>query len=195
MQVIEIQAERREERGRRPSRRARRVKKVPAIIYGPEMDPIPVYISRHDAEVLARQGKAFIARVHLDGQTYDTVVKEIQFHPVTDEVLHVDFQRFIPGRPIKIQVPIEPVGTPEGVVKGGILVQKMRRVWVKVLPEQLEETIKVDVSHLDLGQSLRVKDIQKEGWRILQSPEVPVVSVEIPRRLRAQMTGESEEAK
>ena len=194
MKVIEIKAEERTEFGRRASRRARKEKKVPAVVYGPDTEPVHIYISRHDAEVLAKQSKGFIARVLLGDKQYDTIVKEIQFHPVTDEVLHVDFQTFVEGRPITMEVPVELVGTPEGVVKGGVLIKKLRKVRVQVLPEQMKESIVLDVSHLDLGQSLRVGDIKMEGWRILHRPEVPVATVEIPRRLIAQMR-EEEEAK
>ncbi len=190
MKVIEIKAEERTDFGRRASRRARKEKKVPAVIYGPNTEPIHIYISRHDAEVLTKQAKAFIARLVLGDKQFDAIVKEIQFHPVTDEVLHVDFQTFVEGRPITLEVPVELVGTPEGVVKGGVLIRKLRKVRVQVLPEQLEESIVLDVSSLDLGQSLRVGDIEKEGWRILHRPEVPVATVEIPRRLLAQMREE-----
>ncbi|NPA33530.1 MAG: 50S ribosomal protein L25 [Chlorobi bacterium] len=194
MKVIEIKAEERTDFGKRASRRARREKKIPAVVYGPDTEPKHIYISHHDAEVLAKQDKAFISKIDLGDKQYEAIVKEIQFHPVTDEVLHVDFQTFVKGRPITLEVPVELVGTPEGVVKGGVLIRKLRKVKVQVLPEQLKESIVLDVSGLDLGQSLRVGDIKMEGWRILHRPEVPVATVEIPRRLLAQMR-EQEESK
>ncbi len=195
VRIIEVEAQYRDEEGRRASRRLRKQGWIPANLYGPAIEgSIPIKIKRRIAQTLASQYRVFFALVKLpDEKKYKTIVKEIQFHPVTDEVLHIDFQAVEAGRPIVTEVPLKLVGIAEGVVKGGMLVKKVRKLPVEVLPEKLEEILEADVSHLDLGQSLRVKDIKKEGWRILYPPEVPLATVEIPRKLRVQQEEEKKE--
>ncbi len=193
MRTIPIEAELRQTLGRRNARRLRRQGWVPAILYGANIQEngtprgIPIQIKRKDALTLARQYRAYFVELQIPNHpSYKTIVKEIQFHPVTDEVIHIDFQTVVEGRKIVLEVPVQLKGVPEGVVKGGMLVRKLRKVRVEVLPEAVEEVLEVDVSHLDLGQSLRIRDLARPGWRFLYPEEVPVATVEIPRRLRVQ---------
>jgi large subunit ribosomal protein L25 len=112
------------------------------------------------------------------------VLKDCQFHPVSDVLLHADFLAFSPERPIKFEIPVEIVGTAPGVQKGGKLEFKTRKIAVKGLAANLPDKIRVDVSNLDLGKSFRVGDVKAEGFEILTSPNVSIISIGIPRALR-----------
>lgn len=126
----------------------------------------------------------FAVDVTVNGKTYKTIIKEIQFHPVNDRIQHVDFLELVPGKMVIADIPIELQGLAAGVKNGGKLVQKMRTIKVKATPENLVEKIALNVEKLKLGKSLKVRDINPGGLEIMASMSIPVASVEIPRALR-----------
>jgi large subunit ribosomal protein L25 len=130
-----------------------------------------------------------------DGKSYSAIVKDVQFHPVSEKILHIDFLVLTPGTLIKVSLPLRLIGQSPGVKAGGKLLQSMRKIKVKVLPENLVDHVSLSISKLDLGQSARVRDIiATEGVEITMSPSIPVVSIEIPRALRAAAAAEAKAA-
>ena len=133
----------------------------------------------------------------VDGQHYEAIVKDIQFHPVTDEILHIDFLPLVSGRTFIAEIPIKLTGVAKGVKLGGKLQKLRRRVKVRTTPENLVSELSVDVTDLVLGKSIRVRDIEApEGVHVMTASGTPVATIEIPRALRsAQMAaaGEAEE--
>ena len=135
-----------------------------------------------------------IAEITVDGSTHRAIIKEIQAHPVTDDILHIDFVELIPNKPVKAQIPLRLVGQSKGAKIGGDVLQKMRRAKVKTTPEAMVDALELDITELDLGQSGRVRDIKPvDGVEILNNPSSPVVSVEIPRALRSAQSEEEKE--
>ena len=127
-----------------------------------------------------------LAEVTVDGSTHRCILKDLQLDRLTDEVIHIDFLKLTPGHKIKINVPLATKGASPGVKLGGKLVTKMRTISVKVSPENLISEVTVDVSGLDLGQTVRVRDIEKvDGVEIMNAPSIPVATVTIPRALRS----------
>ncbi|MEL6141512.1 MAG: 50S ribosomal protein L25, partial [Bacteroidota bacterium] len=117
------------------------------------------------------------------------IIKDIQFHPVTDEIMHIDFLALQDGHPIKVNVPVGFEGNSPGVRAGGKLQQTVRKVSMKTTPDKLVDKIILDISHLELGQAVRVRDIAPmEGVEILNPAGQPVASIEIPRALRSAAT-------
>ena len=136
-----------------------------------------------------------LADITADGQNYSAIVKDVQFHPVSEKILHIDFLVLTPGTPIKVSLPLRLIGQSPGVKAGGKLLQSMRKIKVKVLPENLVDHVSLEISKLDLGQSARVRDIiPTNGVEITMSPSIPVVSIEIPRALRAAAAAEAKAA-
>jgi large subunit ribosomal protein L25 len=136
-----------------------------------------------------------LADITADGVNYSAIVKDVQFHPVSEKILHIDFLLLTPGTPIKVNLPLRIIGQSPGVKAGGKLLQSMRKIKVKVLPENLVNELNLDVSKLDLGQSARVRDIiAVSGVEVTMSPSIPVVSIEIPRALRAAAAAEAKAA-
>lgn len=127
-----------------------------------------------------------IANISVEGATHRCILKAVQFHPVTDAIVHVDFLKLLPGQKIKVEVPLRFVGASPGVKAGGKLIQLVRRIKVKATPEDMVDEVVADISGLELGQSIRVRDIKSnEGIEIMNSPSIPVGMIEIPRALRS----------
>jgi large subunit ribosomal protein L25 len=194
MKTVVVNGLPRTELGKKGAGAARREELIPCVLYGGDevhhfsTEPLNLRDLVYTADFV-------VAEVSLNGKSHRAIVKDVQYHPVTDRILHVDFLRLVDGTPIKVQLPIRFVGVSPGVKAGGKLIQQLRRVLVKSLPEKLIPELTVDISGLDLGQSIRIRDIQvEEGIEVLMSPSVPVAMIEIPRALRS-ATAAAEKAK
>ena len=126
--------------------------------------------------------------VEVGGKSVNTIIKEIQFHPVSDRIVHIDFLELVPGKKIFAEIPVELVGQAEGVKAGGKLVHKVRKVKVKVDPEHLVDKITVNVESLKLGKSIKIKEIEAGELEILTSGNIPLATVDIPRALKSAET-------
>lgn len=120
-----------------------------------------------------------------DGRSFEAIAKEYQFDPMTDNLIHVDFLELVPGKMVNVNVPIQFTGNAIGVKDGGKLVIKTRRVKYKALSENLVDHIKLDISDLGLGKTIKIKDLTTvEGIQITMDGGIPVASIEIPRAMR-----------
>lgn len=185
MQIIKVEATKRAQIGSRSAKDARTAGLIPCVMYG-----------RNDLIHFTAEPKALKALIYtpdfkvveftIDGDMHKAILKDIQVHPVTDAVLHVDFIKLTDGIPVKVEIPLRTKGLSEGVKVGGKLIQQVRNIKVKVNPENLVNELFVDISHLQLGQSVRVRDIQSSaGIQIMNPPATPVALIEIPRALRS----------
>lgn len=158
---------------------------VPCVVYGPAIkEQIHFYTPAILFKDLVYTPDVHIVDLNIEGEKMKAVLKDTQFHPVSEMMLHADFLAFSPDKPIKFEIPVEIVGTAPGVQKGGKLEFKTRRIAVKGLASNLPDKIKADISSLDLGKSVRVGDIKAEGFEILTSPNVTIATIGIPRALR-----------
>ena len=114
-------------------------------------------------------------------------MQDIQYHPVSDSILHADFLEIIDGTEIKIDVPVRFKGAAPGVLRGGKLVQKLRKIKVQGLADNIPDYIDVSIADLDLGKTVKVANLTVEGFKILSNASLPIASVEIPRALRGQL--------
>ena len=185
MEVVTINGNVREAKGKSNASATRKEGRIPAVIYGTDgnthltLDPM-------DMRPLVYTPQFKLAEVNVDGNAQKCIVKDVQFHPVTDEILHVDFLKLEDGRMVKVEVPVNITGVAPGVKVGGKLIKKLRKVKIKTLAENLISSMDLDVSTLELGSSRRVRDIAPvDGVQIMNAPGIPVASVEIPRALRS----------
>lgn len=185
MKTVTIEGVLRTDLGKKASADLRRSELVPCVIYGGESNihlHVPVSSLRH--LIFTPDFKKAV--INVDGKSYEVLVKDVQQHPVNEKILHVDFLQLVPGKKIKVQVPIRLVGMAKGVRAGGKLLQNVRRILVQTTPESLVEAIELNVESLDLGKSIRARDvITNEGTTILTAPALPLATVEIPRALRS----------
>ncbi|MFQ5956854.1 MAG: 50S ribosomal protein L25 [Candidatus Brocadiales bacterium] len=153
-----LHAERRTQQGTRAARRLRREGKVPAILYGHKEDTLSLVVQEKDFETALQTG-AKMFRVHLDNDEQNALLKAMQYDSFGRKILHVDFIRVAMDEEVTLEVSIELRGTPVGVEKGGVLEQTLRMVHVKCLPTMIPDKLAVDVSKLDVGEHLALKDV------------------------------------
>jgi large subunit ribosomal protein L25 len=194
MNGVVITATHRKEIGGSACALIRKEGNIPAVIYG-GIDPQHISISEKDVKPVIYTPDFKLAEIKIDGQSHNCIVKDVQYHPTTDKILHIDFLKLSPGVPVKVEVPIRFSGTSPGVKLGGKLIQSMRKLKIKTTPENLVDEIRVDISNLELGSVLRVKNVESQGkYEILVSPATPMANIEIPRALKSAAAADAKAA-
>ena len=194
METIKVSGEVRQDVGKKAAKTYRRQGLVPAVIYGIG-GPIHFTVKALDLRDLIYTSDFKLAEVNVDGKSFRAIVKDYQFHPVTDELRHIDFLALEDGRTIKVEVPVTFTGTSPGVRGGGKLQVSVRRIKIKTTPEHLVDNLKLNISELEMGNSIRIRDIDPiEGIEIQNPGGQPVATVEVPRALRSAATAEKKEA-
>jgi large subunit ribosomal protein L25 len=185
MESVAIKGNVRSDFGTKAAKLARIANEVPCVIYGGE-NVIHFSAPALGFKKLVYTADFKLVEIEIDGKTYKCILKDIQFHPVTDNLIHMDFLELVDGQSLKVDIPIHVEGQAQGVKTGGQLYQKLRTVKIKTTPEYLVDELLIDVSELELGQSIRVRDIEMgEGMEMMTTPGIPVASVEVPRALRS----------
>ncbi len=185
MKVSELKASVRDRVGKGESKKLRRKGLIPAILYGGSVGSLPIVLERGEVirKISERDLEHTVYSLKLDGKEYDVLVKDIQIDPLTDEVIHVDLLELERGKAITVEVPIVLVGKEvcKGVKMGGILEQHLWSIEVECLPRNIPDVIEVDISELELGDSLHVEDLKlPEGIKVLEDPETTVVVIAEP---------------
>ena len=185
MATAQLTATPRDRAGKGAARSLRREGRVPGVIYGHAREPQPLSVDTREFEHLLEgiAAGATVIELDLGGTTTRTLIREIQRHPVKRALLHVDFQELVAGERVSVNVPIVYVGTPEGVrVSGGVLDQIMHEVLVEADPSDIPNHVDVDVSAMQIGQTIHVGDLQlPEGVTALSDAELAVCVVAAPR--------------
>lgn len=183
MKSVKIEGTRRSELGKKATRHIRSEQQVPAVIYGGKETihfSAPVMAFR----TLVYTPEFQIAEIILDGTTYRTIMKDIQFDVVTDELNHIDFLELVDDRKVIANLPLNYTGQPQGVKDGGRLELKIKSLKVRTYPKYLRENIEVKIDGLQLHGNIRVQDVVAENMEILNSPRIPIASVVTTRALR-----------
>ncbi len=171
--------------GKKANKKLRNEGQIPCVLYGGS-EVVHFHTTLKEVKNLIYTPDFKIAQLVLGDKKYKCIVKDYQLHPLSDELVHIDFLNLVEDQKVKLDIPIRFKGSSPGVKVGGKLVQKLRKVKVKTTPDRIIEEMIVDISSLELGQSLRVRDIiAQDGVEILSSPSIPVTTIEIPRALRS----------
>ena len=192
MKSIALKGNKRTDRGSSDAKSLRKEDKIPAVLYGGKesthfmVDEIPFGKIIHSPNV-------YFVDLNIDGTTVRSIIKEIQYHPVTDKVLHVDFLEVVAGKPVTVLLPIKVTGSSQGVISGGKLRTVTRRLRVRGLADALPEAITVDITPLKIGQSIKVGDIKVSGLTLLDAANAVVVAVKMSRAAVAGASVEEEE--
>ncbi len=188
MDAISLKAKVREETGKGPCRRARKAARVPAVVYGGKVKPLAVDVDRKELEtVLRRAGENVVIQLEVEGartrSPQTVMLREVQHSLLRPEVEHADFIRISLDEKVRLRVPVKATGESEGVKLGGILEHQLWELEVECLPRQIPESITVDVSALDIGQSIHVRDcIAPPGVVFLEEEDRTVISVAAPKK-------------
>jgi len=183
MKSITIEGQLRTESGKKATRQLRSQKMVPAVIYGGSQE-VNFQAPATAFKDIVYTSEFLLANIIIDGKTYRCILKDLQFHKVTDQLLHLDFLELVEDKKVIATLPLHFTGTPAGVKAGGKLVLKMKSVKVKTLPKYLKEQIEVNIESLALNENIRVQDIPAEHMEILNSPRIPIASVTMTRQLK-----------
>ena len=180
MKSVEIQGTLRTEVGSKYAQAERKAGNVPCVIYGGEA---PVHFS---APILAFKTlvytpEAKTATITVDGKTVEAVIQDMQFHPVTDALMHIDFIQLVEGKVVTMNIPVVLHGQARGVLNGGKLKMVLRTLSVRALPNEMPESIELNITNLRIGKSIRVSDVVPAGYEILNADTAVIVTIKKAR--------------
>jgi large subunit ribosomal protein L25 len=184
MATANLDAKPRSDRGKGVARKLRQSGQVPAIIYGHSRQPQSLSIDTRELERLLDRVAAAstVIELAIDGRTARTLIREIQRHPVKRSIIHVDFQELVAGEKVTVSIPLVFVGSAEGVRGGGILDQVMHELEIRVDPANIPNHVDVDVTPLQIGHSIHVRDLNiPAGVEVLDDEDATVCTVSAPR--------------
>jgi len=180
MKTIEINGSLRTELGKKSSKQIRKADGVPCVIYG-EGGNIHFFAPELSFKNLVYTHEALLVDLNIDGKIYKTILQDIQFHPVSDKIIHADFIKIFEDKPVIISVPISVHGDSVGVMAGGKLGIKRRNLKVKGLPKNLPEAVSIDISELKINDSIKVGDLAIDNIEFLDNKKAIVVTVATSR--------------
>ena len=184
----------RKEHGTSAARRTRLQNKVPAVVYHSGIEAIPLTVDKISLNKALRTGQ-MIFEVNVEDKDQFVLVKEIQYHPVTDEIIHIDFQKVKEDEKISLEVAVRSSGEAQGVKLGGLLVQMLNSVTIKCKPAEIPEFLEIDVTDMEMNTNLFVKDITLPTDVEMLTPEdIAVVSVQEPKQEKEEEVAEDTES-
>ncbi|OIQ29321.1 MAG: 50S ribosomal protein L25/general stress protein Ctc [Bacteroidetes bacterium MedPE-SWsnd-G2] len=190
MKSITINGSQRESVGKKVTKALRNAGQVPCVLYGGDK---PVHFS---AAELAFSKLVYTPNAHTvvialeNGTTYNAILQDIQFHPVTDRILHVDFYQLFDDKEVTMNIPVHVIGTSKGVLNGGVLRKNLRKLKVKAVPANLPDFIEADITPLKIGSKLYITALENEGFKFLHPDNTVVCQV---RRSRNSVEDEAED--
>ena len=190
MKSIEIKGSLRTETGKKATRDLRKNNSVPCVLYGLNKDENGNQVATHFTVTndglrnLVYTPHIYVVDLNIDGKIVTAIMKDIQFHPVTDNILHVDFLQIDESNPIVMEVPVKLEGLAEGVKAGGKLALQVRKLKIKALYNLIPERLVIDVTNLGLGKTIKVGELNYEGLQILNAKEAVVCAVKLTRAAR-----------
>lgn len=187
MKTLELKGQKRDNTGKRGSKDLRNAEMIPCVIYG---GANTVHFAAELAELnsLIYSPEVYFANITIDGTAYKGVMKEVQFHPVTDDLHHVDFFEVKEDKAVKISLPIKIVGNSVGVRSGGRLAVNVRKLHVEALPKDLPDFIEIDISNMNIGDKLRISEMKLKGVTFLDAANVVVAAVTVTRNTKSAET-------
>lgn len=183
MKSIAISGSRRENVGKRDAKELRYEGKVPAVLYGGKTQ-IHFSVSATDLKDLVYTPDVQFVDLEVEGVKAHAIVQEIQFHPLTDLPLHVDFLELDEKKVVVMEIPVKLTGTSPGVKTGGKLVQKLRKLRVKALPKDMPQNVEVSIATLEVGKSIGVDELKFKDFTIMNNADDTIVSVTMSRALK-----------
>ncbi len=183
MNTIAISGSQRENVGKRDAKELRYAGKVPAVLYGGK-NQVHFAITATDLKDLVYTPEVNFVEIEVAGAKVKAIMQDIQFHPLTEKIIHIDFLQLFDDKALTMEIPVKLTGTSPGVKMGGKLVQKLRKLKVNALPKNMPQYVEVGMEVLEVGKSVRVRDLKTDGFTITNVPEDTIVSVIMSRALK-----------
>lgn len=192
MKKVSLSGSPRENVGKKDASRVRAEGKIPCVLYGGD-DQKHFSINYIEFNKYIYTPDVYIYELDLNGTKVNAIIRDIQFHPVTDATIHVDFLELVEGKSVRMELPLKLTGNPIGVRNGGRLLANFRRVNIKGIPADLPEAVVVDISNLRIGQFIRISDLKLPSATILHNPNNVVVGVKMARGAMDEVEGDEDE--
>ena len=192
MKSITINGSKRESVGKKSTKVLRNAEMVPCVLYG-EKEPIHFAAKELDFSKLVYTPNAHTVVIKTEEGTFDAVLQDIQFHPVRDRILHIDFYQLFNDKPIAMNIPVNIVGNSIGVKMGGNLQKNQRKLRIKALPTNLPDYIEIDISKLEIGQRVYIREILNDSYTFLQPESTVVCQIRRARAALVEATLEDED--
>jgi large subunit ribosomal protein L25 len=190
MKSITINGTQRESVGKKSTKALRNAGQVPCVLYGGDK-PLHFFAPELAFSKLVYTPDAHTVVIALDGgESFNAVMQDIQFHPVTDRILHVDFYQIFENKEITMEIPVKTVGTSKGVLNGGNLRRPYRKLRIKAIPSKLPDFIEIDITPLKIGSKLYIHELRNDDYKLLHPDNTVVCQV---RRSRLAVVDEEEE--
>lgn len=180
MKTFEIKANEREALGKNSAKSLRKNEMIPCVLYGGE-ENVHFYAHQEYFKKLVYTPEVYDVSLNVDGKTYRAVMQDIQFHPVTDKVIHVDFYQVTEGKPITMKVPVHLYGLAKGIAEGGRLNLHARYLLMNGVVDDIPDKIEINVEDMSLGDTVKVKDLSFDKIELMNNPNMVVASVRITR--------------
>ncbi|MEI8202830.1 MAG: 50S ribosomal protein L25/general stress protein Ctc [Bacteroidota bacterium] len=180
MKTVSMSGSLRENVGKRDAKMQRKAGKIPCVLYGGD-DQLHFVVDERSIEKILFTPEVCTLSINIEGKEHLSILKDIQYHPVNDKVLHVDFFAINETKPVIISVPIKLTGTAPGILKGGKLIKKFRKLKIKALLNQLPDEIVISIDNMDVGDSIKVADLSREHIEFLDNPSSVIISIALTR--------------
>ena len=187
MKTITLTGSKRTSVGKKEANALRRDGKVPCILYGGK-DIVHFEAIEKDFKHLVYTPDVHIVKLDVGGKQTDAILKDIQFHPVTDRIQHVDFLEVLSDKPVVMDIPVRFNGTAVGVKEGGQMLKKLTKIRLKGLISKIPATIEINIENMKIGDYIRIKDISYDGITFLHEPVVTIVAVKTTRAVVEEIT-------
>lgn len=180
MKSVSVSGSPRENVGKKDAKKCRVEGTVPCVLYGGK-DQIHFVTGEKSFDPILFNPGSYIIKLTIGGKIYDTILQDVQYHPISDKILHADFLELTPGKPVIISIPVKLVGTSAGVLKGGKIITKLRKLKVSAMQEHLPEEISVKVDDLDIGGVIKVSEMKLKNVEFLDVKSTVIVMVKSTR--------------
>ena len=181
MKSLTIKGSKRESVGKKATKALRNAGRVPCVLYGGD-EPMHFSADEREFKNLVYTPETHTVVIELeDGSKHEAIMQDIQFHPVTDKILHIDFYRLFPDKEVTVSVPVKTEGVAPGIIKGGALSKVLKKLKVRAIPAKLPDAVVVDISKLDIGDKVYVSELRNDQYKLLHPDNVVVVQVKMSR--------------
>jgi large subunit ribosomal protein L25 len=179
MKTLELKGSLRKSVGKRSTKNLRQADLIPCVLYGGdhEDENIHFYIPENRFQSLIFTSDAYLVKLDIDGEKHDAILQDVQYHPVTDSVIHADFIRVTEGKKITMRIPIRLTGTSAGLKSGGKLRQRRRYLKVRGLVKDMPEYCDIDITDVDIGNFVKISELEYDNLEILDPPRAMVIGV------------------
>jgi len=166
--------------GKKDAKKIRRDGSVPCVVYGGK-EQLHFYTDAKNFQKILFTPEVCFVKLNLGEKEYDVILQDIQYHPVTDNIMHADFMELNSDKQIIMNIPVKVSGTAPGVLKGGRIVQKYRKLKIKAIPANMPEVIEVSINGLEIGQGVKVSDVPAEKFTMLDNKNNTIVGISVTR--------------